>query len=270
MQIFVSTPTGRTISLNVLRSNEIGEIKRMLRDVEGSASDQQRLIFSGREVDERRTFADLNVQKQSTVHLMYALRGGRDKDLDEENAWGDFSGSDSLPRNLELETFPGNLHAQLLDEAQQQNVSFQTNHTHLNTAGHVLEYSQSNFKCEMLSEGEKAVEEFTMPPVTTELHLPAHSAPVKLGRKGLCYDVSKVEDERLRNRLIRNRESAQRSRKRKLGEVREAEECLAARDAQHRHLCEENLRLRQHLEEIETALANARAMVLTSDTMDLC
>lgn len=76
MQIFVKTLQGTTITVDVNSEDTIDAVKDKIARKENLPVGEQRLIFSGKQLEETRTLSDYNIKENATLYLLLRLKGG--------------------------------------------------------------------------------------------------------------------------------------------------------------------------------------------------
>uniref|UniRef100_A0A8C8RYF0 Ubiquitin-like protein NEDD8 n=1 Tax=Pelusios castaneus TaxID=367368 RepID=A0A8C8RYF0_9SAUR len=64
------------VSPSCLSHPQVERIKERVEEKEGIPPQQQRLIYSGKQMNDEKTAADYKIQGGSVLHLVLALRGG--------------------------------------------------------------------------------------------------------------------------------------------------------------------------------------------------
>ena len=73
MQIFVTSPTGKAIILEVESEDTVDTVKAMIQDQEGIPQDEQKLTFDNRHLEDGCTLREYSIHNNSTVHLVLGM-----------------------------------------------------------------------------------------------------------------------------------------------------------------------------------------------------
>lgn len=74
--INIKTPKGWTVKIKASSDDSVQNIKAKIQDSLGIPSDQQRLIFEGKQLEDNMTLAFYNIKAESKIHIVLRLRGG--------------------------------------------------------------------------------------------------------------------------------------------------------------------------------------------------
>ena len=76
-EVTIRTLTGKNIPLFLDSLDTVHNMQILVYLLEKIPPDQQRLIFEGKQLEPNKTLADCNIKKESVVHLVLRLRGGK-------------------------------------------------------------------------------------------------------------------------------------------------------------------------------------------------
>ncbi|DAA26149.1 TPA: neural precursor cell expressed, developmentally down-regulated 8-like [Bos taurus] len=76
MLIKVKTLTRKEIEIDTEPTDKVEQIKERVKEKEGIPPEQQRLTYSGRQINVKKTSTDYRLLSGSVLHLVLALRGG--------------------------------------------------------------------------------------------------------------------------------------------------------------------------------------------------
>jgi hypothetical protein len=76
MQIFVTLPTGKTITLDVEESDTISTVKALIQNMEGIPRGEQRLIHIDKDLENDKSLMQHDIKDGDRLHLLMTLTGG--------------------------------------------------------------------------------------------------------------------------------------------------------------------------------------------------
>ena len=66
----MSEENSRTIQVVVRAEDEVGEVKQMIAEKEGIPVENQKMVFSGKYLENAKALGRYGVMKESTIHLI--------------------------------------------------------------------------------------------------------------------------------------------------------------------------------------------------------
>eukprot|EP00049_Salpingoeca_infusionum_P005655 m.95035 g.95035 ORF g.95035 m.95035 type:complete len:78 (-) comp13037_c0_seq1:212-445(-) len=76
MLLQIKNLAGRLVEIDVEPTDTIERVKEKVEEKQGIPPEQQRLIYSGKQMNDDKTIEDYKVPSGAVVHLVLALRGG--------------------------------------------------------------------------------------------------------------------------------------------------------------------------------------------------
>ncbi len=73
IQIFVKTLGCKTITLELEASSSINCVKQKIQDREGIPTNQQRLVFAGKQLESEGTLQNYSIQNEATLQVLLRL-----------------------------------------------------------------------------------------------------------------------------------------------------------------------------------------------------
>uniref|UniRef100_A0A6C0HZJ0 Ubiquitin-like domain-containing protein n=1 Tax=viral metagenome TaxID=1070528 RepID=A0A6C0HZJ0_9ZZZZ len=106
--IQIKTATGRFHRIDVTPSMTVLELKLQIQKVEMYEPDQQRIVYSGKQLSDDKQLKDYPISDDATLHLIVRLRGGmfhetssrKDMELLECTLWKEINDIEKLLNNL--------------------------------------------------------------------------------------------------------------------------------------------------------------------------
>ena len=81
IQIFISSPNSKTLTLDVKPNTTIIQIKQMIEDNNMFPISKQRLTFSGKQLEDNKKVSDYGIEHASNIQLLFKLVGGGNKQI---------------------------------------------------------------------------------------------------------------------------------------------------------------------------------------------